>query len=49
MSEGKKTKGVVDVVFLMDATKSMEPCIDALKDNVATFVDSMCEVGIPKS
>jgi len=43
MSEGKKTKGVVDVVFLMDATGSMEPCIDALKDNVSTFVDSMCE------
>jgi len=43
MSEGKKTKGVVDIVFLMDATGSMEPCIDALRDNVSTFVDSMCE------
>ena len=47
MSEGspppKKKRGVVDIVFLMDATGSMEPCIDALKDNVTTFVESMCE------
>ena len=41
--ETKKTKGVVDIVFLMDATGSMSDCIDALKDNVSTFVDSMCE------
>jgi len=39
----RKTKGVVDVVFLMDATGSMTDCIDALKGNVSTFVDSMCE------
>ncbi len=39
----KKKKGVVDIVFLMDATGSMESCIDALKDNVTTFVESMCE------
>ena len=41
--ETKKTKGVVDIVFLMDATGSMSDCIDALKDNVSIFVDSMCE------
>lgn len=39
----RKTKGVVDIVFLMDATGSMSDCIDALKENVSTFVDSMCE------
>lgn len=38
-----KKRGVVDIVFLMDATGSMEECIDALKANVTTFVDSMCE------
>jgi len=47
MNEGspppKKKRGVVDIVFLMDATGSMEPCIDALKVNVTTFVESMCE------
>ena len=42
-STPKKKKGVVDIVFLMDATGSMESCIDALKDNVTTFVESMCE------
>ena len=41
--EPKKSKGVVDIVFLMDATASMTDCIDALKQNVSTFVDSMCD------
>lgn len=36
-----KTRGVVDLVFLIDATGSMRPCIDALKDNIATFVSSL--------
>jgi hypothetical protein len=39
MSE--KVKGVVDIVFLMDATGSMQGCIDQLKENVKLFVDTM--------
>ena len=42
-STPKKKKGVVDIVFLMDATGSMDSCIGALKANVTTFVESMCE------
>src|SRR5207253_10259760 len=40
-----KAKGVVDIVFLLDATGSMQPCIDALKDNIAKFIDSLTEGG----
>ena len=36
-------KGFVDIVFLIDATASMTTCIDALKDNIPTLVDSMCD------
>jgi len=34
-----KVKGVVDIVFLLDVTGSMGPCIDGLKANINTFVD----------
>lgn len=34
-------KGVVDIVFLIDATGSMSPCIDALKANIQTFVETL--------
>jgi hypothetical protein len=37
------SKGVVDIVFLIDATGSMQPCIDAVKDNIATFIRTLCE------
>ena len=37
------SKGVVDIVFLIDATGSMQPCINAVKDNLFTFVRTMCE------
>ncbi len=33
-----KTSGVVDICFLMDATGSMQPCIDAIKESVRKFV-----------
>lgn len=36
-----KVRGVVDLVFLIDATGSMSPCIDALKANIGTFVISL--------
>lgn len=39
--EPKKVKGVVDFVFLIDATGSMGHLIDALKTNLNTFIDSM--------
>ena len=34
-----KVKGVADIVFLMDATGSMQRCIDGLKRNVESFID----------
>lgn len=37
------SKGTVDIVFLIDATGSMQPCIDAVKDNIATFVRILCD------
>jgi hypothetical protein len=36
-----KTKGVADVVFLVDVSGSMAPIIDALRRNIETFVDSL--------
>lgn len=36
-----KTKGVADVVFLIDVSGSMSPIIDALRRNIETFVDSL--------
>jgi hypothetical protein len=35
---GPKLKGVADVVFLVDITGSMEPCITGLKNNIGAFV-----------
>ena len=36
-----KTKGVADIVFMIDVSGSMAPCIDALRQNIETFVDSL--------
>ncbi|HEX2543055.1 MAG TPA: vWA domain-containing protein [Caldimonas sp.] len=36
-----KTKGVADLVFLIDVSGSMAPCIDALRRNIEVFVDSL--------
>jgi len=36
-----KTRGVADIVFLIDISGSMSPVIDALKQNIGTFVDSL--------
>jgi von Willebrand factor type A domain len=41
MSSKASVKGVVDIVFLIDATGSMQTCIDALKENIATFLTSL--------
>jgi hypothetical protein len=40
-----KTKGVADVVFLIDVTGSMAPIIDALRKNIEAFVDSLSSGG----
>jgi hypothetical protein len=36
-----KTKGVADIVFLVDVSGSMAPCIDALRTNIESFVDTL--------
>jgi hypothetical protein len=36
-----KTKGVADLVFLIDVSGSMKPCIDALRTNIEAFIDSL--------
>jgi hypothetical protein len=36
-----KTKGVADIVFVVDVSGSMAPCIDALRYNIEAFVDSL--------
>ena len=36
-----KTKGVADIVFVIDVSGSMAPCIDALRRNIEVFVDSL--------
>jgi len=41
MSQQPKVKGVVDIVFLIDISGSMTPCIDALKANIQAFVTSL--------
>jgi hypothetical protein len=36
-----KTKGVADIVFVIDVTGSMTPIIEALRKNIETFIDSL--------
>ena len=35
------TKGVADVVFCIDASASMAPCIDAVRSHIASFVEGL--------
>jgi hypothetical protein len=37
----EKTKGVADIVFVVDVSGSMAPCIDALRQNIETFVGTL--------
>ena len=37
----EKTKGVVDLVFLVDVSGSMASCIDALRSNIEAFIDTL--------
>ncbi|WP_027687069.1 vWA domain-containing protein [Rhizobium leguminosarum] len=41
LQERPKTKGVADIVFLVDVSGSMDPCIDALRRNIEAFIDSL--------
>lgn len=36
-----RTKGVADLVFLVDITGSMASCIDALRSNIEAFINSL--------
>ena len=36
-----KNSGVADIVFLIDVTGSMKPCINALRDNINKFIDML--------
>ena len=36
-----KTRGVADIVFLIDVSGSMAPIIDALRANIESFIDSL--------
>src|SRR3954465_4810159 len=38
-----KTKGVADIVFVVDISGSMAPCIDALRKNIEAFIDSLSQ------
>lgn len=38
-NQESKTRGVVDMVFVIDATGSMAPCIGALKEHIGLFID----------
>ena len=41
MSQETKVRGVADIVFLIDVTGSMQPCIDALRDNIRGFIETL--------
>jgi hypothetical protein len=38
-----KTKGVADIVFMVDVSGSMAPIIDALRRNIESFIDSLSQ------
>jgi hypothetical protein len=40
-TQQNKTRGVADIVFLIDVSGSMAPVIDALKQNIGTFAESL--------
>ncbi len=43
----RKMSGMADIVFLVDVTGSMKPCIDALTTNIREFINQMVN-GDPK-
>lgn len=45
MQDGSKTKGVADIVFLLDISGSMQPCLDAVKASIGAFVEALTHPG----
>ncbi|MFO0963732.1 MAG: vWA domain-containing protein [Phycisphaerales bacterium] len=41
MSQQAKVRGVADIVFVVDVTGSMAPAINALRENIMVFVDTL--------
>ncbi len=41
----ERVQGVADIVFLLDVSGSMQPCLDALKTNIGVFFDEMTNPG----
>ncbi len=48
LSQSEKVKGTCDIMFLLDASGSMAPCIDALMENIAVFVQGMQDPQAPE-
>ena len=40
-----KKKGIADIVFLLDVSGSMRPCLEALKANIGVLIDTMVNPG----
>ena len=40
-----RKSGIADIVFLLDVTGSMQPCLDALKANIGVLVNHMVDPG----
>jgi len=40
-TQSTSSQAAADIVFLLDVTGSMGPCIDALKENIALFIDTL--------
>ena len=40
-AKNQKVKGIADIIFLLDATGSMDSCINDVKENVARFLESL--------
>ncbi len=47
MTQGSlnKKKGIADIVFLLDVSGSMTPCLDALKANIGVLIDGFTNPG----
>ncbi|CAN5474124.1 hypothetical protein BH09SUM1_BH09SUM1_09660 [soil metagenome] len=41
MANYQDAQQVADIVFLLDVTGSMAPCIEGLKENISTFIDTL--------
>ncbi len=44
-----KVKGVCDIVFLLDISGSMQPCLNGLVDNIGVFINTLKEGANPNT